>query len=1157
MIKATFRNSTQYGFQPSSPDGNLFKRWHSPNPAMNVFRLNDDLLTDKIFSDTPAVDGGHTEAQIFFGRKCHIIHVEPTSKRMKFIHCLQNFVRKWGAPNRLLGDHAANQSSFRVMDYLRLLWIGYWCSEPYYQHQNLFERRYQTFKRITNRLMDRTGTPPHLWFMCICYVAYVLNRVSDPSLNQRQPHLVATGRVADISALIAFQWMEPVYYRLNDSTFPSDTTEALGYWIGVAEHVGHAMTYSIWNKQTDKILHRSSVRTALDPDTQNQRANSAFGDTFDPTEPHLHHDSTRNIVLPSHPPSGRTSSAQDYGERISGRPPDAVYSERDVKSDVDSSDSNDYGEQDYLSDKAPNPAVPTKPNLTAPLFVVLNDEDGNPKTNVKGKPILIKGIDHKHLLGMSFLRRNNDGTTSRARIIERIKQDKDTNKDLSEFRVKFDSSDLDDIMAYNDIMNFIHKERLQNQDYVWKYKQILGHSGPLTHRDYHYKGSKYNVEIEWENGEITQEPLALVIADDPVTLAAYAKEHKMLDIDGWKRLKPIARRAKKMERLIKQARLRSFRTSPKYMYGFQVPRDYKEALGIDETNGNTKWADAITLEMNQLDDYDTFIDKGIYTSNRVPAGFKRIRVHLVFAVKHDGRHKARMCAEGNLTDIPLNSVYAGVVSLRGLRMCIFLAELNNMEAYATDIGNAYLEAKTQEKVCIRAGPEFGNREGHLLIIHKALYGLRSSGREFGDLLAACLKELGFLPSKAEPEIYMRQNGDHYEYVATYVDDLCLVMKNPEDFLLQLQSDPYEFKLKGSGPMDFHLGCGFQRDEEGILCMHPRKYVDKMICAYEQMFGQKPSTKARSPLEENDHPELDTSEFLNEDNTEKYQSMVGSLQWIIAIGRWDVQTAVMTLSSFRAQPRKGHLERVKRIYGYIAKYRDYCIKLRTEEPDLSALNNKIDLDWSKSIYGDHDEDRAEDTPPPLGKRVTLIHYFDANLMHDVLSGKAVTGCIHLANKTPIMWYSKKQATSETATYGAEFISGRTCIEQIIDLRNSFRYLGVPINDVSYAFGDNETMINSATDPGARLHKRHNILSFHFVRSMISRGFIALHHLKSHNNLSDVLTKHWSYNSVKDLLRPAFHHTGNTASLYLDDSIGCLDKRFIKDDECLDNKIILHQ
>ena len=112
-------------------------------------------------------------------------------------------------------------------------------------------------------------------------------------------------------------------------------------------------------------------------------------------------------------------------------------------------------------------------------------------------------------------------------------------------------------------------------------------------------------------------------------------------------------------------------------------------------------------------------------------------MHLVYAVKHDGRHKARLVADGHLTNIPLNSVYAGVVSIRGMQLCLFLGELNGMEAYATDIANAYLEAKTHEKVCIRAGPEFEELEGHLLIIYKALYGLRSSGREFGDLLADC------------------------------------------------------------------------------------------------------------------------------------------------------------------------------------------------------------------------------------------------------------------------------------------------------------------------------------------------------------------------------------------------------------------------------------
>ena len=70
--------------------------------------------------------------------------------------------------------------------------------------------------------------------------------------------------------------------------------------------------------------------------------------------------------------------------------------------------------------------------------------------------------------------------------------------------------------------------------------------------------------------------------------------------------------------------------------------------------------------MQQLKEYQTFIDKGLYSKTSIPTGFKKIKVHLVYAVKHDGCHKARLVADGHLTDIPLNIVYAGVVSIRGM-----------------------------------------------------------------------------------------------------------------------------------------------------------------------------------------------------------------------------------------------------------------------------------------------------------------------------------------------------------------------------------------------------------------------------------------------------------------------------------------------------------
>jgi hypothetical protein len=160
---------------------------------------------------------------------------------------------------------------------------------------------------------------------------------------------------------------------------------------------------------------------------------------------------------------------------------------------------------------------------------------------------------------------------------------------------------------------------------------------------------------------------------------------------------------------------------------------------------------------------------------------------------------------------------------------------------------------------------------------------------------------------------------------------------------------------------------------------------------------------------------------------------------------------------------------------------------------------------------------------------LTHYVDANLYHDMITGRSVTGILHLANKTPIDWYSKKQATVETATYGSEFCAARTCTEQIIDLRTTLRYLGVRIRERSYMFGDNETVVESSIRPHAKLHKRHTALSFHRVREAIASKFIVFYHIPGVINPADVLSKHWGYQQVWKLLQPLLFWQGDTADL----------------------------
>ena len=137
---------------------------------------------------------------------------------------------------------------------------------------------------------------------------------------------------------------------------------------------------------------------------------------------------------------------------------------------------------------------------------------------------------------------------------------------------------------------------------------------------------------------------------------------------------------------------------------------------MDIQNRNDKWKECTQLELQQLMDYHTFQDLGDTKKVRIPEGHKKIGVHLVYAIKHDGRHKARLVANGHLTDIPLDRVYSGVVSLKGIRLVAFLAMHNDLKLWSTDIGNTYLEAHTKEKLAIIGGGKFKSfgLENHLL-----------------------------------------------------------------------------------------------------------------------------------------------------------------------------------------------------------------------------------------------------------------------------------------------------------------------------------------------------------------------------------------------------------------------------------------------------------
>ena len=179
-----------------------------------------------------------------------------------------------------------------------------------------------------------------------------------------------------------------------------------------------------------------------------------------------------------------------------------------------------------------------------------------------------------------------------------------------------------------------------------------------------------------------------------------------------------------------------------------------------------------------------------------------------------------------------------------------------------------------------------------------------------------------------------------------------------------------------------------------------------------MFNEKPRN-SRPPLEGGDHPELDTSELCDDHQTKQFQTLIGQLQWLISLGRFDIAVHVMSLSRFRAQPRKGHLDRAKRIVGYLLFLPDGAIRFRTGEPDFSSLKDQ-EYDWTRSVYSGACKQIPHDIPKPLGKHVQTTHYVDANLHHDLATGKAVTAVLHFLNQTPIDAYTKKQSGASHGT-----------------------------------------------------------------------------------------------------------------------------------------------
>ncbi|KAI2504254.1 Reverse transcriptase (RNA-dependent DNA polymerase) [Fragilaria crotonensis] len=431
---------------------------------------------------------------------------------------------------------------------------------------------------------------------------------------------------------------------------------------------------------------------------------------------------------------------------------------------------------------------------------------------------------------------------------------------------------------------------------------------------------------------------------------------------------------------------------------------------------------------------------------------------------------------------------------------------------ACDIQNAYLTADCREKIWTVAGPEFGSEAGTIFLVKKALYGLKSAGAAFRSLLADTLHDIGYKPTKADPDVWLRPavkaNGfEYYELALCYVDDILCISDDPKATLLDLTT---VFKLKDDKiePPEIYLGAQLDKMVIGgaeCWTMSAEKYVMASVKNVEEALakrGLRLPSKCYTPLPSDYRPELETSPELKSDGIQLYQELIGVLRWAVELGRVDVLLEVALMSTYMAMPREGHLQQLYRMFGYFKLYPKRKIAFDFQHPKIDERMFK-EYDWC-DFYRDASEAIPTDMPKPRGNPMSTHCFVDASHGSDWATRRSQTGILLFCNKAPIIWHSKRQNTVEASTFGSEFQAMKNAVELTEALRYKLRMFGIPLDTATNVFCDNEAVYKNTTLPESTLKKKHHSIAYHRCREAVAAGTIRVAKEGTKTNLSDLFT-----------------------------------------------------
>ena len=405
-----------------------------------------------------------------------------------------------------------------------------------------------------------------------------------------------------------------------------------------------------------------------------------------------------------------------------------------------------------------------------------------------------------------------------------------------------------------------------------------------------------------------------------------------------------------------------------------------------------------------------------------------------------------------------SSHISSVVSRDSVRIVFLIAGLNDLDILSADVTNAYLNADVREKIWFIGGLETGDGYGKVCVLVKALYGLRSSGAAWRKHFADTLRTMNFVPTEADPDVWLRPattdgGFDYYEMVCVYVDDILCVSKDPGALLGVIQ-ESYELKKGSVKPPDIYLGATIEKTEtkDGVPCwaMSSETYVRNAIKIVELLLREDGDEKrlratAKTPFPSGYRPEIDITAELGPELASRFMQLVGILRWAVELGRLDIFHELSQLSQHQALPREGHLEAIYHIFAYLrnsgGRKRRVVFDPYAPELDLSQI---VKADWS-DFYPDASEEVSQRAPKPRGRPVRINCFVDANHAGNLVTRRSHTGIIIYVQNAPIIWFSKRQNTVESSTFGSEFVALHIAKELIVALRFKLRSLGVPIEE----------------------------------------------------------------------------------------------------------------